>query len=134
MRITCFGSGSDTGLYAEMEQLGCLLQADGYQATIVTGGGRGTGMEAAPKGACNKNPKSERIGFLYKEPPDGNQYLTQKFDCRTVAREICSKHTLEKFNEPLLAYCVRLAGLLSSDAFVIAIDGGIGTCWNLSRS
>jgi predicted Rossmann-fold nucleotide-binding protein len=127
MRITCFGSGNNTDLYGEMEKLGRLLQSDGYQATIVTGGGRGTGMEAAPKGAHEQNAQSERIGFLYKDREDANPYLTRTFDCRAIAREIRSKHEPEQFNEALLAYCMRLAGLLSSDGFVVAIDGGIGT-------
>ncbi|PYS54500.1 MAG: hypothetical protein DMG13_07920 [Acidobacteria bacterium] len=113
MRVSCFGSGKDTpnDLYEEMKAVGRLLALRGVD--IATGAFSGVGMQAAPEGAAGRIPVT---GYSYGGRP-ANRYVTELVDCLALARNI-----------PFDAdYCLRLAGLLSSDAFIVAGGGGPGT-------
>ena len=113
MRVSCFGSGKDTphDLYEEMKEAGRLLALRGVG--IATGAFGGVGMQAAPEGAAGRTPV---VGYSYGGTP-ANRYINEVVDCLALAGNI-----------PFDAdYCLRLAGLLSSDAFIIAGGGGSGT-------
>jgi len=113
MRVTCFGSGKDgpADLYEAMKTVGRLLALRGVG--IATGAFGGIGMQAGPEGAAGEVPLT---GYTYGGKP-ANSYISEVVDCGALASNI-----------PFDAdYCVRLAGLLSSDAFIIAGGGGPGT-------
>ena len=116
MRVSCFGSGQEapSELYKEMELVGKLLSLRGV--AIATGAFGGIGMQAPPAGAASTGIGTPVVGYTYGSMPP-NTFLTERVDCRTLAAGI-----------PFDAeYCVRLAGLLSSDAFIVAGGGGPGT-------
>src|SRR5262245_54196116 len=113
MRVSCFGSGKDTPgeLYLEMKEVGRLLARRGVG--IATGAFSGIGMQAALEGAAGITPAT---GYSYGGRPP-NAYVSEVVDCSALARNI-----------PFDAdYCIRLAGLLSADAFIVAGGGGPGT-------
>jgi len=112
MRVSCFGSAKDSPkLYEEMKEVGRLLAVRGVG--IATGAFSGVGMKAAPEGAAGRVPV---VGYTYGGAPV-NAYVTEVVDCFALSRSI-----------PFDAdYCLRLAGLLSSDAFIVAGGGGPGT-------
>jgi predicted Rossmann-fold nucleotide-binding protein len=115
MRISCFGSSTETPseLYDEMKLVGKLLALRGVG--IATGAFGGIGMQAAPEGATAEGG-IPIVGYTYGGNP-ANRYVNEVVDCQKLATSI-----------PFDAeYCVRLAGLLSSDAFIIAGGGGAGT-------
>jgi predicted Rossmann-fold nucleotide-binding protein len=114
MRVSCFGSGKDipNELYEEMKAVGRMLAARGI--TLATGAFGGIGMRAAPEGAGANGGRS--IGYTYQGMPP-NPFIGETVDCRALAN-----------NMPFDAdYCIRMAGLLSSDAFIVAASGGPGT-------
>ncbi|HYR87632.1 MAG TPA: hypothetical protein VE422_26350 [Terriglobia bacterium] len=113
MRVTCFGSGKDepSELYEEMKTAGRLLAL--RNVGIATGAFGGIGMEAGPEGAARKVPVT---GYIYGGKPP-NPHISEVVDCDALATNI-------PFDA---AYCTRLAGLLSSDAFIVAGGGGPGT-------
>src|SRR5262245_55060527 len=121
MRVSCFGSGQDlpAELYQEMVLLGKLLSLKGV--AIATGAFGGIGMQAAPEGAARTGSKTPVTGYTYGSMSP-NAYVTDHVDCRALAANI-------PFDA---AYCVRLAGLLSSDAFIVAGGGGPGTFLELA--
>lgn len=113
MRVSCFGSAQDLprDLYDEMKAVGRLLAQRGVE--IATGAFGGIGMQAAPEGAAGK---TRVVGYTYGAKP-ANRYVTEVVDCLALARTM-----------PFDAdYCIRLAGMLSSDAFIVAAGGGPGT-------
>ena len=115
MRISCFGSSKDSPseLYDEMKVAGKLLALRGVG--IATGALGGIGMLAAPEGAAAVGG-TPIAGYTYGGNPP-NRYVNEVVDCRRLAKGI-----------PFDAeYCIRLAGLLSSDAFIIVGGGGAGT-------
>ena len=117
MRVSCFGSSKDTPreLYEEMKAVGRLLALRGVG--IATGAFSGVGMQAPAEGAAGRIPI---IGYSYGGRP-ANSYVTELVDCLELARNI-----------PFDAdYCLRLAGLFSSDAFIVAGGGGPGTFFEL---
>jgi predicted Rossmann-fold nucleotide-binding protein len=116
MRVTCFGSNNDEPqeLYKEMVRVGQLLAVRGV--SIATGGFGGIGMQAPAEGSALTRAGVSITGYTYggRAP---NEYINDVVDCRALAARL-----------PFDAeYCVRLAGLLSSDAFVVAGSGGPGT-------
>lgn len=114
MRVSCFGSGHDAPheLYEEMRTVGRLLAERGVD--VATGAFGGIGMQAGAEGAAQCGGRI--VGYTYGGK-NSNRYVTEIVDCQALAGRI-----------PFDAgYCVRLAGLLSSDAFVIAGRGGAGT-------
>jgi predicted Rossmann-fold nucleotide-binding protein len=114
MRITCFGSGKDipNELYEEMKSVGRMLAARGI--SVATGAFGGIGMQAAPEEASRNGGRA--IGYTY-QGKRANPFITETVDCQKLTQHI-----------PFDAdYCVRLAGLLSSDAFIVAAGGGPGT-------
>ena len=116
MRVSCFGSSKDvpSELYEEMKLVGKLLSLRGIP--IATGAFGGVGMQAAAEGAAEAGAGTSITGYSYGSMPP-NPYLTQVINCQLLAASI-------PFDS---AYCVRLAGLLSSDAFIVAGGGGPGT-------
>lgn len=99
-------------MYEEMRKVGRLLAGRGV--VVATGALGGIGMQAGAEGAAQSGGRI--VGYTYggKNP---NRYVTETVDCQALASDV-----------PFDAgYCVRLAGLLSSDAFVIAGSGGAGT-------
>jgi predicted Rossmann-fold nucleotide-binding protein len=116
MRVTCFGSNSDkpADLYNEMVRVGQLLARRGV--SIANGAFGGIGMLAPAQGAASTNGSVPVIGYTYGGKP-ANEYITQVIDCRALAASM-----------PFDAeYCIRMAGLLSSDGFIVAGSGGPGT-------
>jgi len=113
MRVTCFGSAKDTPaeLYEEMKAVGRRLAL--RKVGIATGGFGGVGMQAGPEGAARK---VRVTGYTYGGK-QANPYISEIVDCSALGSKI-----------PFEAdYCIRLAGLLSSDAFILAGGGGPGT-------
>ena len=116
MRVSCFGSNKDqpADLYNEMVLVGKLLATRGVG--IATGAFGGIGMQAPAEGAAASGSKVPIVGYTYGLSP-ANKYVTEVVDCRALADAV-----------PFDAdYCLRLAGLLSSDAFIVAGGGGPGT-------
>ncbi len=115
MVVACFGSGSGQPgepMYDAMREVGSLLARRGH--AVATGAFGGIGMQAAPEGAGASGGRC--IGYTYGGTAP-NAYITETVDCRELTQQM-----------PFPAdYCVRLAGLLSSDAFIAAAGGGIGT-------
>ena len=101
-------------MYREMALVGRLLASRG--AGIATGAFGGIGMQAPAEGARASGFSVPIFGYTYGSK-SANQYVTDVVDCRALANAI-----------PFDAdYCLRLAGLLSSDAFIVAGGGGPGT-------
>lgn len=116
MRVSCFGSNKDqpADLYKEMMLVGKLLAVRGV--AIATGAFGGIGMQAPAEGAASSGSKVPITGYSFGSRPP-NKYVTEVVDCRALADAV-----------PFDAdYCLRLAGLLSSDAFIVAGGGGPGT-------
>ena len=116
MRVTCFGSNQDrpAELYSEMMIAGRLLALRGVG--IATGAFGGIGMQAPAEGARASGSQVPVVGYTFGSRV-ANPYLTDVVDCRALANTV-----------PFDAdYCLRLAGLLSSDAFIVAGGGGPGT-------
>jgi predicted Rossmann-fold nucleotide-binding protein len=116
MRVSCFGSNNSQPreLYDQMKLVGNLLSLRGVG--IATGAFGGLGMQAPAEGAVGAGSKIPVVGYTFgsRQP---NPYITEVVDCRVLSNGI-----------PFDAdYCVRLAGLLSSDAFIVAGNGGPGT-------
>jgi predicted Rossmann-fold nucleotide-binding protein len=116
MRVSCFGSNEDQPavLYNEMVLVGRLLAARGVG--IATGAFSGIGMQAPLEGARGSGFGVPIVGYTYGSRA-ANPYVTDVVDCRALANAI-------PFDSD---YCLRLAGLLSSDAFIVAGGGGPGT-------
>jgi predicted Rossmann-fold nucleotide-binding protein len=71
-------------------------------------------MQAAAEGAAGS--RGRIAGYTY-QGMSPNPFINETVDCQALTRDI-----------PFAAdYCVRLAGLLSSDAFIVAGGGGAGT-------
>jgi predicted Rossmann-fold nucleotide-binding protein len=83
---------------------------------IATGAFSGIGMQAPAEGARASGSNVEVVGYTYDSSPP-NPYVTDVMDCQALAADIPFKAD----------YCLRLAGLLSSDAFIVAGGGGPGT-------
>lgn len=116
MRVSCFGSNKDqpASLYREMMRAGRLLADRGVG--IATGAFGGIGMQAPAEGARASGSNIPITGYTYGSRV-ANPYVTDVVDCHALAGAI-----------PFDAeYCVRLAALLSSDAFIVASGGGPGT-------
>jgi predicted Rossmann-fold nucleotide-binding protein len=114
MRVSCFGSGKDLphDVYEEMKTVGRILATRGI--VVATGAFGGIGMQAAAEGAMTSGGRT--VGYTY-QGWSPNPYITETVDCQSLAK-----------NTPFDAdYCLRLAGLLSSDAFIVAGGGGAGT-------
>ena len=121
MRVSCFGSSKDTPayLYEEMRLVGKLLALRGVG--IATGAFGGIGMQAPCEGARETDEAVPITGYSYGSIP-ANPYIKQLVSCQSLAEHI-------PFDA---AYCLRLAGLLSSDAFIVAGGGGPGTFLELA--
>lgn len=116
MRVSCFGSGQELPkeLYQEMKRVGALLARRGV--AIATGASGGIGMQAALEGAAESGIQTRLIGYSYGgEQP--NPYVQEHVDCLKLSEGI-------PFDSD---YGVRLAGLLTSNAFIVAGGGGPGT-------
>lgn len=117
--IACLGSGSGSlgdVLYDEMVEVGRLLARSGY--AVATGGFGGIGMEAPARGA-RKVEGATVVGYTMrgKKP---NQFITELVRCEGAR--------FSEFEDPVeFQYGRRLASLLTSDAFIIAENGGPGT-------
>jgi predicted Rossmann-fold nucleotide-binding protein len=97
-----------------MVRVGQLLADRGV--SVATGGFGGIGMRAPAEGAALSHADVSIIGYTYGGRPP-NEYIGRVIDCRALAAHV-----------PFDAdYCIRLAGLLSSDAFIVAGSGGPGT-------
>lgn len=123
MRVSCFGSSRDTPsyLYEEMRLVGKLLALRGV--SIATGAFGGIGMEAPCEGARDTGEAVPITGYSYGSIPT-NPYINQLVSCQSLTEHI-------PFDA---AYCLRLAGLLSSDAFIVAGGGGPGTFLELAAT
>jgi predicted Rossmann-fold nucleotide-binding protein len=114
MRVSCFGSAKNApeNLYEEMRSVGRILATRGV--AVATGAFAGIGMQAAAEGALRSGGAT--VGYTY-EGRSPNPFIKEIVDCQSLTQNI-----------PFDAdYCVRLAGLLLSDAFIVAAGGGPGT-------
>ncbi len=131
--IACLGGGSGSPgevMYDTMREVGVLLARGG--AVVATGGYGGAGMEAPIRGAKESGGKT--LVYLFHNVPP-NSYVENTGDGEQVTR-ICDCGAQAHFYAPIppireIQYGIRLGGLLTADAFIIAAWGGPGTMTEL---
>ncbi len=97
-----------------MKLVGELLARRGVG--VATGAFGGIGMRAPAEGAAQTGTNVPIVGYTYGSR-SANKYVHETVDCHEMSKGL-----------PFDAdYCLRLAGLLSSDAFIVAAGGGPGT-------